>query len=353
MKKNLRKVLAATLSTALLVGTPLTVMADAPTTTAGTGNILAYSVEDYLVPTSLSVALNPQGYDVTVRTGETVDDQVISLNYGVANLSSADKVLNVKLAVTGAEEITFVDSEEAISTTEGAPEMYLALVPGATLTMQDDTAFAVDDKAGANDHNVDADNLTDVKMTADDTAAVTFGGETDITAEQDIELDAAVYDVQDGETVDFTTTQAELATKMEIKTLGGIKGFTIKGAMNEKYDWTKLTAKTITLTPTYELIDAEEAAHVEELTATYDSTNTRYTIAVPDGVTLSDASDIRNLKVNGNAVATVTTNAAKTEIRIARSDIKAAIGDEAWQTTTDLEFTFTINGSKYSAASTK
>ena len=221
--------------------------------------------------------------------------------------------------------------------------------------MQDDTAFAVDDKAGANEHNVDADSLTDVKMTADASAAVAFGGESSIVAEKSLDLAAATYDVQDGETVDFDTTQEQLASKMEIKTLTGIKGFTITGAMNDKYDWTKLEAKTITLTPTYELIDAAEAAAeaaIVNTTATYDSSNLRYIIALPEGVTIENISEVTAIKVNDNAISSANTNNAGDVVRVTRDDVKTALGD-AWGTTDSFTFTFVIDGVKYRATVAK
>lgn len=356
-KRTLTRALTAVVSASMVLATPLTAFAEAPTTTAGTGNILAYSVEEYVVPTSISIALNPQGYEIQLRDGEEdtdkTDAQIVSLNYGVANLSTADKVINLNIAVTGGDEVTFVDSADAISTTEAAPEIYLAIA-GSTgdVTNADGDPFAVDEKDGANEHNVDAAGLTDIVM-AVSTEDVAVFDETAV-AEKSFELGAATYDVQDDQTVDFDDTQTTLAGKMEITAVGDVKGFTLTGAMNTKQDWTELTAKALTFTPTYECIDPDDVViPPTEVTATYDSTNTRWAVALPEGVTITDISEVRNAKANGNAMATIGKNAAGTEIRFVRSDVKNAIGETPWQTTTDIELTFTINGVNYKATTTK
>jgi hypothetical protein len=157
-------------------------------TSTGTGAILAYNVEKVVVPTTMKVAINPNGYTVNIRynkvdqtavtapaTGTTyytlVDDKyvkqpstltawaadtdyytadtsasrIISLNYGIANKSTRDKVVKVDIAVKqdtsttdGKEPIVIVGTEEeaqaynATSNTDGAKlnemKMYLGLI---------------------------------------------------------------------------------------------------------------------------------------------------------------------------------------------------------------------------------
>lgn len=327
LSKRIKRATAIILGATMLFAQSVSAFADAPSTTAGTGNILAYSVDTYVVPTSLSVALNPQGYAVTLRgTGNdavTTTNQIVSLNYGVANLSSADKIIKLSVAVSGGSEVTFVESADAISDTDAAPEMYLALQSNTgDLKTSANAAFAVDVKSGANEHNVTAANLTDVTMTADATTAVAFGGESTIKAEKTFELGKATYAVKDGETVDFDTTQTQLAGKMEITALGGIKGFTITGAMNTKQDWTKLTAKTLTFTPTYEFIDAAAAAAEAQAAANNATSATTFKTTYAEVLALT-ADDVEGTEEELAAI-----NAAATAFGNLSAEVKAILAED-------------------------
>lgn len=51
-------------------------------------------------------------------------------------------------------------------------------------------------------------------------------------------LDEATYALKEGEVIDFSTTQAELADKLEMSAIGGVAGFTLMGAVNADADWT-------------------------------------------------------------------------------------------------------------------
>ena len=67
MAKKLTKVVALACSSSLMATPTMTVFADSPATTAGTANILDYSLDTYTVPTSIKVALNPKKYTVTKK----------------------------------------------------------------------------------------------------------------------------------------------------------------------------------------------------------------------------------------------------------------------------------------------
>ncbi len=288
MSKRFKKVTAVLLSITTMLAMSLTAFADElPTTGAGTGNILAYHVDTYVVPTSISVALNPQGYSVKLRNDGTAaadktTNQIVTLNYGLANLSTGDKKFKFTMTVNSNESgITFVDSADAATgdtALAGEYKMYLALVPATSTapTLQDSTAFAVTNvESGANTHNVTAANMSDVKMTGDTEHAIVFAGDGNVKAEKTFELGKATYVVKDGGTLSFTSTQASLASEMEISAIGstGISGFTLTGAMNTKADWAKLTTKSLSFTPTYEFIDvaAEAASAAAAPSATMDS----------------------------------------------------------------------------------
>lgn len=68
---NIKKLTAVALSGAMILGSTVTAFAANPTSDAGTGNILSYSVESVIVPTSIKIALNPQGYTITKKAAIT------------------------------------------------------------------------------------------------------------------------------------------------------------------------------------------------------------------------------------------------------------------------------------------
>lgn len=283
MSKKFKKVTAVLLSITTMLAMSLTAFADGdPTTTAGEANILAYHVDSYVVPTAIKVALNPQGYKVNLREGTDSTAQIVTFNYGLANLSTGDKKFKLTLTVNSNNSgITFVDSSDAATgntALAGEYKMYLALVPATSTvpTLQNDTAFTVENASDTNTHNVTAANMSDVKMTADTEHAITFTGDGNVKAEKTFELGKATYVVTDGGALTFETTQEDLDEAMEISALGGISGFTLTGAMNTKADWATLETKSLTFTPTYEFIDvaaeAANAAAAEVATATAVST---------------------------------------------------------------------------------
>lgn len=358
MKRNFKKYLAAVCSLTLIVGSTMTASATEIAGSAGTGNILSYSVETVIVPTSIKIALNPQGYTITkkaateeadaeyvafaysedadtdelkeaefkenkgylyTRTGEgteaspyqyaaagdfdkdetyykettpavtsaadavTDTAQIVSFNYGLANFSTADKDVNVSFKVTGTvsnaagkQAIDFVDDIKKAqpynedTNVDGAKtdelKMYLAVVAAKEQPKLDgSTAFAITNVTGGkNITNVTATALADVSMepAANNAGAVAFAAstETDTIAKADIafKLDKAVYHIRDYDTLDWNTTQAQLANMVEISTLGGISGFTFIGAMNQNVDWTTANVTALTFTPTYKITKVTE-----------------------------------------------------------------------------------------------
>ncbi len=155
-KNGFSRVVAVAISATMIFGSSIVALADGDTTTtAGTGNILAYNSDTYIVPTTMKVALNPNGLPVNVRytkaesyvagttyytksddtytvadikafaantdyyTATQVATQVVSFNYGIVNTSTKDRTITVTLEVSGsgtastaegAKDIVFVDS---------------------------------------------------------------------------------------------------------------------------------------------------------------------------------------------------------------------------------------------------
>jgi len=260
---NFKKFMAIACSATMLVSTPLTAFATEPTTTAGTGTIYAYSVDTVTVPTSVKIAFNPMGLEFDTGATEKVDDQIVSLNYGVASSSTNDRAVTVKFKAaatngTEGEDIVFVDDIKkaqayAASTNEagakkGEYKVYLAVAAStAAPTGADGTAFSKDNVP-------DADDLANVAMTAASEGLSAF--EDGENAEIAYLLTKATYGLKAGENPSFDTTMNDFKGMMELKTLGGVVGFTFTGAMNPDADWTKAKASAVVITPTYKIEDA-------------------------------------------------------------------------------------------------
>lgn len=389
---NFKKSLAVVCSLTVMASSSVTAFATAPSSEAGTGNVLAYSLESVLVPTAIKVALNPQELAVTKKgTGDDADistSQIVSFNYGIANLSTADKDVSVTFNISGTrnsekEAITFVDTAtEATYGTgdtnakEGELKMYVAIV-GSKAAPKDNSetpaAFEVTPVAGgANTINATNAALADVTMEAASGGAAVFVADETAYATSKIafKLGKTKYAVQDNESIDWTTTQAQLASKMEYDTLGDVTGFTFTGAMNKAADWTKADVSSLTFTPIYSVTDvtgdevattdggykqidvaAPTPAEPTVLTTTYDATGAQFKIAMPSGVTISAVSDITNFKVNDTAITVdKTLNSTGDVIKFTRANLKTAMqAVSAWpaNATDDLVITFTVDGTDY------
>lgn len=340
-----KKVLGTAMSLVVLGSQAMPVLATSttPTTTGGNANILDYEVQSVVVPTALKIALNPNEYDITTKYVEeatytagtvyysksgttytkmdpqptsftagttyykavTADDQVVSLNYGIANKSTGAKNVKVDFAVTytatdGKKAIEFVDDVTkaqayTTSNTNGAKpgehKMYLAVVSASGLptantyakttdtSPQSGTTYytkdasgnytAVTSPAAANigtyyvatttiGTEITAAELSDVTMTKATVGNQVFAKGTNTKADASIaySLGTATYALKDGEKLDFDTTQADLADKLELSALGDVAGFTLTGAINADADWSEADAAAITITPTYTITDA-------------------------------------------------------------------------------------------------
>ena len=340
-----KKVLSVTMSVVMLGSQAMPALADTtPTTSGGTANILDYAVESVVVPTTLKIALNPNGYDITTKyveatayatnttyytesggtytkavvadatafgsggpyyTAVTSTDQVVSLNYGIANKSTGAKNVKIDFAVTYTADndkkaIEFVDSaakaQEYDETTNangakaGEHKMYLAVASAAAVptanTYKKTADTAVDNtkkyytksgttytevaSAAAADlgtyyeatttigTEITAAELSDVIMNKATVGNQAFAKGSSNQADASIaySLGEATYGLKDGETIDFDTTSSDLNTKLEMSTLGGVAGFTLTGAVNANADWTEADAKAITITPTYAITNA-------------------------------------------------------------------------------------------------
>jgi hypothetical protein len=234
-----------------------------------------------------------------VYTADVSKAQIVTFNYGLANKSTVARKITVKLDVTADESIEFVSSANAAKSkaeTDGAAErgeykVYLELVPAKAettpttatyeiaTTYDSDTQYysrsaagvysaaTVDDAdafAGGTFYvptttigtEIQASELGDITM-QNSTTPIAFAAGTGTTyADVAYSLPESEWTLKDDEFIDFSTTAADVADKFEMTDIGGLSGFTITGTMNKNAEWSLLTTKTITITPTYAIVDA-------------------------------------------------------------------------------------------------
>lgn len=241
-----------------------------------------------------------------VYTADTSVDQIVTFNYGLANKSTVARKITVKLDVTADENITFVDSADAArSKTDSDPgtaergeyKVYLELIPAkasttpTTSTYAKATAYADnttyytrgDDNKYTAAASVTADNfasgtyyvattaigteiqsseLGDITMTESEDAISFASGAGTTSGDVAFSLPKATWALKADQYLDLDTAAADVASKFEMTAVGGVSGFTISGTMNKNAEWSLLTTKTITITPTYVIADAtgEEVA---------------------------------------------------------------------------------------------
>lgn len=377
---NFKKVVAILCSATMIVAAPITAFAAGDDIQAGTGNIIAYSATTVTVPTAIKVSFNPQKWDFYLDdTNKVSDTQIVSLNYGISSMATMDRKISVSFEASAAgsgdenkKAVEFVSTAEEVEAAErGELKLYLAVVGGADEITASRGAspvtFGISD-AGVS--NVTTDLLADVAMTAADGGEQAFvTGDSKTEASIAFKLGAGEYALKANAKPTFGTSQTDFKDMVQPKTLGDIVGFTFTGAMNEDADWTKADLTAIAITPKYEIEDANGdetdvtdggynqivsgSAAPTEVTGTYNSANTRYEINLPENVTFDDVSLVKNMKVEGNAFAgTISKNAAGSQIRLAREDVKTAAG-EAWTTKEEFTFTFTLSGVNYTATISK
>jgi len=270
-RKNLKKVFAAILSASMVMSMSLTAFAadatDPTQPAAGTieedAPIFAFDVVNVIVPSAYAVAFNPDGLDVTPKTGATaVNDQIVSKNYGIINKSTKDKIITVDLTVTAEDErVEFVSATSDITNAaSGEYKIYLAAVPST------DAEVKVGATPAAATPTTAAADLADVEMTeaSGKDVAMQAGANT-----ISFVLPKAEYGLKSGEALDLgNTTMAEVKDKFEVKNLAksadkskvtGITAFTFGGAMNAKADWSKM-AGGVKITAVYSNETAPDGA---------------------------------------------------------------------------------------------
>lgn len=270
--KNMKKVLAAVLSTTMVMGMSITTLANGEITSTGpttggsiTAPIYSYDTTNVVVPTSYGVALNPDGLNVTVSAtpSEATTSTVASKNYGIINKSSKDKLVKVGLSVTSTEateSVTFVDTAaEATGAAKGEYKIYLEVVPADATGVQ---VYDAAGSAGAPTTSTQPSALAHVKMTKATSTVPMKLGENEVA----FKLGKADYSLKDGASLDLegTNTNNDVASLYEVTTLdttAGVTGFTFDGAMNSNADWTKVTGK-VEITPTYTIETTDDTVTV-------------------------------------------------------------------------------------------
>lgn len=195
------KLISLALTVALLCGMSATVFAADPTGTGAAGNLLDYAIDTVVVPTTLKMTLNPNGYDVTTKyvkattysptktyytdkTGATKatvanatafaagtfyeavtsNAQVVSFNYGIVSKATTEQKVTISLAanytsIASGDAITFVDSAakaqaydettNADGAKRGELKIYLAAVAASALPTADTYKKTTDETVSA------------------------------------------------------------------------------------------------------------------------------------------------------------------------------------------------------------
>lgn len=257
--RNLKKVLAVTLSAAMVMGMSVPVMAADTSdvigangdTGAATAPIYSLDVVKVVVPSTYEVAFNPGGLTVTTGTSTTSEDQILSRNFGIINRSSKAKVVTVGLNIADQNgddsPIQFVGSAADVgSAAADEYAIYLEAVPAnATEVQVGDTPAAADETTGA-------DDLINVTMTEATGASVPLSAGDN---ELQFVLGKATYTPIGGSEVTLGSTSSnDVESNYEITGLAedgkGITAFTLTGSMKNTAEWHTLSAG-IKITPTY------------------------------------------------------------------------------------------------------
>ncbi len=253
--KKMKKVLALTLSASMALGMSMTGMAAEPEVSVD-APIYAYDITNVIVPATYVVAFNPNGLDVT-KGGSTVNDQIVSKNYGIINKSSKDKVITVSFEVEDLNEgqITFTEDPADVNT--AAANDY---VINLTMVPANDSEVKVGSTPDSANKDTAAADLGDVTMTGATSSAQNLVAGTN---EVDFLLEKAVYtgSIDLDNKTDNNVADAFTLTGLAADG-AGITAFTFGGSMNPKADWTKLT-KGIRITAVYDNENAPDGATAE------------------------------------------------------------------------------------------
>lgn len=283
--KSMKKVLAAALSTTMVMGMSMTAFAangeitsTSPTNPTGgsiSAPIFSYDITHVVVPTSYGVAFNPDGLEVTVSTATTpttvTTSTVASKNYGIINKSSKDKLVKVGLKVSSTEpreKITFVNTA-AMATTDakkGEYKIFLEAVPAdATPVKVISGTTPANATATTPTTATQPAKLAHVVMTKATTGTVPMQvGDNEIA----FKLGKATYALKAGESLDLENLSASTSNDVKSKygvtdldVVQGVTGFTFGGAMNSDADWTKVSGQ-IRITPTYTIETTDDSVTV-------------------------------------------------------------------------------------------
>lgn len=344
--KGFKRFTAIALSAAMIIGSCFTVMAD-NSIVGEEGKLEGYvnkKIFSVNVPTndaeSLKMIVDPQGLikdthaaayadldesafesNATVffkrsvlRGGETASMNHLSDTISSANIGTLSANVTYTAEITGAEGITFVSADSALS--------------GNTPSMR---VYFKDEASVEEDTNLMLDN-----------SKVTGTVSTSVNA-LDKSYFSASYNALDGYTYKLTEATSSNAIANAAKA-----AFHFVAAANAEGDWSAVKSMKPKLTLTWKFEEKKdgEAAAVS-LTTTYDSNDRMYKTTLPAAI--ADVSSITSFKVDGKTVdsSNYTLNSGKTIVRTTKDGLKAALG----VTSLPESFTFTlvIDGKNYTS----
>jgi len=306
-------------------------------TGSGTGTSTGHLDNDYIevtLPTERTVANTFNFYvdpeDIIGKGGVFETDAVVSNNDLVYFAISSNEATQQYASTSDELEITiksYLDANVSVVASLSGND-------ASTITLVD-TSGNIDNSAAADDTSL----WLGLKVGDNETVALSADG---VSSNCDVSGQSDKFDISGNIHTSYAVTPKADQTWDSISISMAGKAQLTKNA-------TGIVAPEVVFVFTVTLPDA--AAASTAITGAYVSANQQYDLTLPDGVTLSSASDVTNLTVNGVAITDFTLNGGKNKIRINRSDIKTALGGDtgSWATTDTFTFTFTANGVSYKA----
>lgn len=280
MGKKMRKMAAFAMAAAMAVSTPVgaagsgssgTVFSGA-NATSGTSSHVFYrqNITTVVVPTALTVAFNPEGFNVDLGNGEIVDDQVVSKSVAMVSEAIDDHKVGVSFAIkaTG-DKLKFVTDPSKVNEGKDHNVLLQLQVAGKddTISVYSAAGSATDTKSVSVSSGVLTVTPAQLSRAVMSGAASGTSGVVALTsgAKANFLLGKANYDyktivldgysgtnVISGTLESIGVSSAASGSAKEDWTYTGLTGFKFTGMLNKYAKWYEIGANdTISIVPTY------------------------------------------------------------------------------------------------------
>lgn len=272
MKKKMKRMAALAMAAAMVVSTPVGAVGSnstpnfSGTTSGSTGRVFfKQNVTTVVVPTSLTVAFNPDKLTVNLENGITDNSQVVSRAVAMVSEATKDHKVGVTFNIQASgNKIKFVDNEDAVN--EGTDHNVLLQLMAAT---DDDievySGVSSNTKAitvnGSGALSVDATELSRAAMSgATGSGTVVLSSGTKVNFKlgaakynyPEINLGSATTNLVSGTLAALGGAYSGTSGTVQIPTATGITGFKFTGMLNKNADWYDIDEQDIiSIEPVY------------------------------------------------------------------------------------------------------